>query len=126
MFRARLNLLPCLLIAHSSTTSREISCASQWPDVDICSTSSTGSVVAMFLSYRVHYSLQIFEGKLGKHEAGSQRALRNNSNIDLKSFHLCLGHTAPGTEASPELGSSQWIHCTEYWHLCQDQSWVYS
>lgn len=90
--------------------------------MDICSTSPTGSVVAMFLSYRVHYSLQIFEGELGKHEAGSQRVLHNNSNIDLKSFHLCLGNTSPETEASSELGSSQWIHCTEYWYLCQEQS----
>lgn len=90
--------------------------------MDICSAFPTGSVLAMFLSHRVHYSLQIFEDKLGKHEAGTQRDLGNNSNIGLKSFHLCFGNPTPETEVSPELGSSQWIHCTEYWYVCQELS----
>lgn len=71
------------MLAHSFITSREISCADPWPDVDIHSTPPAGSVVAMFLSHRVHYSLQIFEDKLGNHEVGLQRDLGNTSNIDL-------------------------------------------
>lgn len=55
---------------------------------------------------------------MGKHEAGTQRDFGNNSNIGLKLFHLCFGKIAPETEVSPDLGSSQWIHCAEYWYVC--------